>query len=168
MPATSSAPAFFRRGALVRHLVVSVETRQAVEFVDLTEAIAATVQGVGLLDGVVTIQTRHTTTGILVNEHEPLLLLDLAATFERLAPASMPYAHDDLTRRRVNLGVDERRNGHAHCRAAFLRTSESVPVAGGALTLGRWQRIFLVEFDGGQRRQVSLTLMGDTRSETGH
>jgi len=36
-------------------------------------------------------------------------------------------------------------------------------VAGGALSLGRWQRVFLVDFDGGQRREVSVTLMGDGR-----
>jgi secondary thiamine-phosphate synthase enzyme len=58
----------------------------------------------------------------------------------------------------------ERRNGHAHCRAALLRTSESVQVAGGRLNLGCWQRIFLVEFDGGRRREVGLTLLGSGMS----
>jgi thiamine phosphate synthase YjbQ (UPF0047 family) len=60
----------------------------------------------------------------------------------------MRLRDDDFSRRTVNLMPGERRNGHAHCRAALLRTSESVPVAGGVLTLGRWQRVFLVEFDG--------------------
>jgi thiamine phosphate synthase YjbQ (UPF0047 family) len=31
---------------------------------------------------------------------------------------------------------------------------------GGALDLGRWPRVFLVEFDGGQRRELSVTLIG--------
>ena len=113
------------------------------------------------MDGVVVAQTRHTTMGLLINEHEPLLLDDFASLFERLAPAAAPYAHDDFSRRTVNLMPGERRNGHAHCRAALLRTSESVSVAGGVLTLGRWQRVFLVEFDGGQQREVSLTLLGN-------
>jgi secondary thiamine-phosphate synthase enzyme len=54
----------------------------------------------------------------------------------------------------------ERRNGHAHCRAALLRTSESLLVTDGALSLGRWQRIFLVEFDGGQRREIVAAMYG--------
>jgi secondary thiamine-phosphate synthase enzyme len=112
---------------------------------------------------VVVVYTRHTTTGLLINEHEPLLLADFEALFERLAPAGPAYAHDDFSRRSVNLTPGERRNGHAHCRAALLRTSEHVPVAGGALTLGRWQRVFLVDFDGGQTRELSLTLMGTGR-----
>lgn len=158
-----SVPLVSSRPARVHHLVISVETRRPVEFVDLTAALAAAVRGLGLLDGVIILQTRHTTTGLLVNEHEPGLLEDLEALFERLVPGSVAYAHDDLGRRSVNLGPGERRNGHAHCRAAFLRTSESLPVSDGAITLGRWQRVFLVDFDGGQRREVSVTLMGEAR-----
>lgn len=150
------------RASLVRHLVLSVETVRPTEFVDVTGALAATVDAFGLSEGVVTIQTQHTTTGLLINEHEPLLLGDLEAMFDRLVPAGADYAHDDGTRRTVNLGPDERRNGHAHCRAALLRTSESIGVSGGALTLGRWQRVFFVEFDGAQKRRISLTLMGET------
>ena len=54
----------------------------------------------------------------------------------------------------------ERRNGHAHCRAALLRGSETLAVRDGRLNLGRWQRVFLVEFDGPQCRELILTMMG--------
>ena len=107
-------------------------------------------------------QTLHTTTGVMINEHEPLLLGDLKAMFERLVPAGR-YDHDDFERRTVNLTPDERVNGHAHCRAALLRTSESLPIVNGALTLGRWQRVFLVEFDGPRRREVSVALVATRR-----
>ena len=73
---------------------------------------------------------------------------------------AVAYAHDDFSRRSVNVTPGERRNGHAHCRAALLRTSECVPVTDGRLNLGRWQRVFLVDFNGGQHREVSLTLLG--------
>jgi secondary thiamine-phosphate synthase enzyme len=145
----------------VRHIVLAIETRQPLEFVDLTVDVSRAVEEAGLDEGLVSVQTRHTTTGLLINEHEPLLLNDLEAMFERLVPASLPFAHDDSSRRTVNLSTPERRNGHAHCRAALLRTSECVTVTGGRLNLGRWQRIFLVDFDGGQRRELSLTLIGD-------
>jgi secondary thiamine-phosphate synthase enzyme len=156
MPRVAEAPA----GAQVRHLVVSVVTRDRVEFVDITPALAGVVEGLGLRDGVLTVYTRHTTTGLLINEHEPLLFSDLQAMFERLVPEDGPFAHDDFERRAVNLTPGERRNGWAHCRAALLRTSESIPVAEARLSLGRWQRVLLVEFDGGQRREIAVTLQG--------
>ena len=157
MPAAVSAQP---ERSIVRHIVVPFETRQPLEFVDVTVFLSLAVREAGLVDGVVVAQTRHTTTGLLIHEHEPLLLSDLEALFERLAPAAPAYAHDDFSRRTVNLTPGERRNGHAHCRAAFLRTSESVAVVGGVLTLGRWQRVFLVDFDGGQHRELSLMVMG--------
>jgi secondary thiamine-phosphate synthase enzyme len=147
--------------AIVRHVVLSIETTQPLQFVDITNALSGAVDNAGLVDGVLSVQTRHTTTGLLINEHEPLLLSDLEAMFERLVPALPPYAHDDFSRRTQNLTPRERRNGHAHCRAALLRTSECIAVAGGALSLGRWQRVFLVDFDGGQRREIALTLIGE-------
>ena len=160
MPRVAEAPA----GAQVRHLVVSVVTRDPFEFVDITPALARLVEGLGLRDGVLTVYTRHTTTGLLINEHEPLLFSDLQAMFERLIPEDGPFAHDDFERRTVNLTPGERRNGWAHCRAALLRTSESIPVADAQLSLGRWQRVLLVEFDGGQRREIAVTLQGMFRA----
>jgi secondary thiamine-phosphate synthase enzyme len=159
MPQIAEAPA----GAQVRHLAVSVVTRDPAEFVDITPALAGIVEGLGLREGLLTVCTRHTTTGLLVNEHEPLLFADLQAMFERLVPEEGPFAHDDFRRRTVNLMPGERRNGWAHCRAALLRTSESIPVADGRLSLGRWQRVLLVEFDGGQKREVAVTLQGTFR-----
>ena len=147
-------------GAEVRHVAVSVVTRDPIEFVDITPALARVVENLGLRDGVLTVYTRHTTTGLLINEHEPLLFSDLQAMFEQLVPEDGPFAHDDFERRTVNLTPGERRNGWAHCRAALLRTSESIPVADAQLSLGRWQRVLLVEFDGGQRREVAVTLQG--------
>src|SRR5262249_29451503 len=146
--------------AMVAHRTLTVETQRPVEFVDITPLVARAVCDAGLAAGVAMIQTRHTTTGLLVNENEPLLLTDLEAFFARVAEAPGGYAHDDFRRRTVNLMPYERKNGRAHCCASLLRTSESVSVVDGALDLGRWQRVFLVEFDGGQRREVSVTMVG--------
>jgi secondary thiamine-phosphate synthase enzyme len=154
MSAVVEAPLASRQ----HYVTISVVTRENTEFIDLTPALIALVQSLGVREGILTVQTRHTTTGVMINEHEPLLLADLKAMFERLVPAG-PYQHDDFGRRTVNLTPDERVNGHAHCRAALLRTSESVPIVNGALTLGRWQRVFLVEFDGPRQREVSVVLM---------
>jgi secondary thiamine-phosphate synthase enzyme len=61
----------------------------------------------------------------------------------------------------VNLTPDERRNGHAHCRALLLGSSVAVNVANGRLQLGRWQRVFLVELDGPRTREVSVLVIGE-------
>jgi secondary thiamine-phosphate synthase enzyme len=159
MPAAADAVC----APILRHLTLSVVTQHPTEFLDLTPALSRVAEGLGFREGLLTVQTRHTTTGLLINEHEPLLLADLQAMFERLVPADAAYAHDDFARRTVNLTPRERRNGHSHCRAALLRTSESVPVVDGRLSLGRWQRVFLVEFDGGQRREVSVVFAGTLR-----
>lgn len=155
-----SRPARRRRPVLLRHHDLAIATTRPLEVVDLTEAIERAVAATGLWNGVVSIQTRHTTTGLLVNEHEPRLLEDLVGLFDRLVPSDAPYAHDDFARRAGPLPLGERRNGHAHCRAALLRASEQLHVRQGAVDLGRWQRVLFVDFDGGQRRQVSVLLQG--------
>ena len=142
------------------HATIAHRTEREVEFVDLTARLVELVLEHGLECGVVTVQTRHTTTGVIVNELEPLLLDDFRRTLERAAPRLGGYAHDDFRRRRVNLGPGERVNGHAHCQALLLRSSESINVADGALCLGRWQRVLLAELDGPQAREVSVTLLG--------
>lgn len=140
--------------------VVLAGTTRRIEIVDLTEQIEKLVPRAGMRDGIVSVQTMHTTTGILVNENEPLLLQDLEELFDRWVPPGMSFRHDDLARRSPALPADEPRNGHAHARATLLRASESVHLAEGKLNLGQWQRIFLVELDGARNRAVSIVVMG--------
>jgi secondary thiamine-phosphate synthase enzyme len=136
-----------------------VETTAPLEIIDLTDRVEAFLGAVDLRTGWVNVQSRHTTAGFVVNEHEPLLLEDLAGLLERLAPRGADYAHDAL-HRRANVPPDERPNGHSHAKAALLRTSESLNVAGARLQLGRWQRILLVELDGPREREVSVVALG--------
>jgi secondary thiamine-phosphate synthase enzyme len=142
---------------------VRVASDAAIAVVDLTARVERFVERAGLLAGWVNVQTRHTTTGICVNENEPLLVGDLVGLLERLAPrAGVAYAHDALHRRR-DVPPDERPNGHAHAKALLLRTAETLNVADGRLQLGRWQRVLLVELDGPREREVSLLGMGERR-----
>jgi secondary thiamine-phosphate synthase enzyme len=141
---------------------VRVHTADPVGVTDLTARVESFLDAVGLEAGWVNVQTRHTTTGICVNENEPLLVGDLLALLERLAPRGAGYAHDEL---HLRPGVDpnEPRNGHAHAKALLLRTAETLNVAHGRLQLGRWQRVLLVELDGPREREVSLLAMGERR-----
>lgn len=144
---------------VVHRALVTVDTDRAVQVIDLTPLVAGVIRRAGLADGLVTIATRHTTTGLLVNEHEPLLELDIVALLQRVAPPAAGYAHDDFARRH-DLAAGERVNGHAHCQAALLAASQTLPVADGRLSLGRWQRLLFVELDGAQRRHLSVTCLG--------
>ncbi len=143
------------------HTTAQIATTRPTEFVDVTERVQALVGDAGIRTGLVNIQSLHTTAAIVVNEHEPLLLGDFAALLERTAAAAAEYLHDDGRLRTVNLVADERTNGHAHCRALFLNASACLNVADGRLQLGRWQRIFFVELDGPQIRNVSIVIYGE-------
>lgn len=142
------------------HRTLHLHTDESLQFIDLTAALRQFVDEVGIKQGFLNVQTRHTTTAIIINENEPLLLADLKNTLERLAPRTVSYAHDDFTIRTENLTPDERPNGHAHCKALFLRSSETLNIINGELDLGCWQRVFFLELDEARPRTVSLTILG--------
>ena len=144
---------------------LTFRTRRPQEILDITGTVATCLARAGLWTGIANVQVLHTTMGLLVNENEPLLFQDLQRTLARLAPRTAAYRHDDMPRRRPPVPPDERRNGHAHCRAMVLRTSETANVVAGALALGRWQRLLLVELDGPQTRSLSVALLGAGRPE---
>ncbi len=129
------------------------------QFIDLTELVAERVRRSGVGEGMVTVQSRHTTAAVVVNENEPLLLEDLQDLLERWAPAGARYRHNDLGAR-AKAPADEKPNGHAHAQALLLGVSVCLSVAGGEIELGEWQSIFLVELDGPRRRSVSVQVLG--------
>jgi secondary thiamine-phosphate synthase enzyme len=144
-----------------RHVAIALTTTQPTEFIDLTDRLQRLVADAGVRLGILNVQTLHTTTAIIVNEHEPLLLADFQVLLERAAPGERRYRHDDTIARTVNVTAQERPNGHAHCRALLLPSSVCLNVASGRLRLGRWQRVFLVELDGPRRREISALVLGE-------
>jgi len=144
----------------VHHDTVRLRSEEPTQFIDLTESVVSAARLSGVAYGFVAIQVLHTTAAIVINENEPLLLDDLKAMLERLAPSDAVYAHDDPHRRRVNRLPEERANGRAHARALLLGTSQVVNIVEGRLVLGRWQSVMLVELDGPRERTISITVMG--------
>lgn len=141
--------------------LITVETEKAPQFIDLTEEVERAVAEAGVTEGLALIYSRHTTAAIRINENEPLLLHDMAEFLERLAPRDCAYKHNDFSIRTANMTEDECPNGHAHCQHLLLGASEAVPVLGGRLQLGRWQRIFLVELDRPRTREVLVQILGE-------
>lgn len=138
---------------------LSIRSHCPTQFIDVTDLVADVIARHCLAAGQVTVQSLHTTTGIVLNENEPLLLADFRRTLARVAPRGAAYAHDDFTRRR-DIVPGERVNAHAHCQALFVPTTATLVVADGALVLGRWQRVFFVELDGPQARTLCVSLLG--------
>jgi secondary thiamine-phosphate synthase enzyme len=150
--------------ALARYAVVAetlhYHTEQGPQFIDITDAVRDVVLRAGIVAGQVSVFSRHTTAAVIVNEHEPLLLNDMARTLARLAPADDYYEHNDFSIRTVNVEENEPANGHSHCQHLFLGASETLPIADSELVLGRWQSIFLVELDHARPRSVLVQVMG--------
>lgn len=143
-----------------RRATLRVATTRPTQFIDLTSRLEALVAGTGIRTGMLNVQSMHTTVAIVVNEHEPLLIDDFLRMIQAAAPSNGFYRHNDLSVRTVNVTAAERRNGHAHCRALMLPTSACLNIGDGRLMLGRWQRVFLVELDGPQERDVAVMALG--------
>jgi secondary thiamine-phosphate synthase enzyme len=139
---------------------LEIDTAHAPQFIDITDEVIDIVRGSGVRFGQVTVFSAHTTAAIKLNEHEPLLLDDMCRMLEQVAPSNGTYDHNDFSRRTVNMEEDECENGHAHCQHLFLGTSETVPILSGELTLGQWQRIFLIELDRPRARRVLVNVVG--------
>ena len=85
------------------HGLISITSVRTTEFIDITDRIKALVDSSGISLGIVNVQALHTTTAIVINEHEPLLLTDFETTLNNTAPIDAVYSHDDPDRRCVNL-----------------------------------------------------------------
>ena len=147
--------------ATCRMATIAIATERPTQFVDLTDRLESFVEDSGIRLGLLNVQTLHTTTAVVVNEHEPLLLADFQVLLEAAAPGDGRYRHDDTSVRTVNMTDAERPNGHAHCRALLLPSSACLNVAQGRLRLGQWQRVFLVELDGPRERDLSVLIVGE-------
>jgi secondary thiamine-phosphate synthase enzyme len=107
-------------------------------FVDITDTVEGALRGSGIIDGQVTVFCPQTSCSILVNERETGLLEDIKRTIERLAA-----------------------NG-THPRATMPGTSSVVlPLMGGRLRLGTWQRVLLCAFEGAGDRPVIVQVVGE-------
>lgn len=148
-------------GLRAHHDEIRLNTTECLEFIDLTAYIANIVSRSGIRHGVVNIQTKHTTTALIINENEPLLLNDLKRILESYAPRDGEYEHNDFSRR-IDIPPDEPANGHSHCKALFLPASIMLNLADGRLQLGRWQSLFLIELDEARERNISVLVLGQS------
>lgn len=139
---------------MIKTQELTIRTQKDCEVINITDQVTRVVSESGIASGTVTLFNVGSTAGITTTEFEPgLVNHDLKAGFERLAPQSARYEHEETWH-------DD--NGHSHVRASFLGPSLTVPIVRGQMTLGTWQQIVLIEFDTRPRdRTVVCQIMGE-------
>ena len=128
--------------------VIKVRSREREELVEFTEEVQRRLQESGALgEGLCVLYVQHTTAGLTVNENaDPDVPRDMLLALRKLIPQhGMGFRHGE-------------ENSDAHIKASLVGTSIVVPYEAGKLLLGRWQGIFLCEFDGGRERSVVMML----------
>ena len=122
-----------------------VHTKGNTEIKDITRQVQNAVYKHNLQNAVVHVYVAGSTVSITNIEYEPGLLKDLPEALDRIAPVEKDYHHDETW---------HDGNGYAHVRASIVGNSTTVPLIDGALQLGQWQQIVLVDFDNKARTRT--------------
>lgn len=129
---------------------ITLKTSKRYEILDITESVESVRSTARLYDGTILVSTMHITSSIFINDHESGLWHDIQTWLEKLAPAQPDYRHHQT-------GED---NADAHLKRMLLGHQVVVPVTGGALDLGPWERVHYGEFDGMRPKRVLFKAMG--------
>lgn len=146
---------------MIKNKIIKIQSKDKFDIVDLTDDIKSFIKESKISDGLVNIQTMHTTATIFVQEKEPLLLEDIKNLLSKIVPENVNYNHDDFDRRTVNICDNECRNGHSHCKAIFFPTSVTLNLIDKEIQLGTWQRIMFIELDRTRPRKIQIQIMGE-------
>ena len=140
-----------------------LRTAGGLSVTDITEDVQEAVRQSGVVDGICSVYSPHTTCSVRVNEWERGFLEDFAVLLKRLVPTEHYYAHDDWDRRTENVCPEDMDfgNGHSHCMSMLMGPAgESIPVRDGVLCLGRWQRVLFLELDRERDRRWLVHVVG--------
>ena len=127
--------------------LIQVRSREREQLVEFTKEVERRLLEAGAREGVCVLFVQHTTAGLTINENaDPDVARDMLLALRTLLPQhGMGFRHGE-------------ENSDAHIKASLVGSSVTIPYADGKLLLGRWQGVFLCEFDGGRERQVIMML----------
>lgn len=115
--------------------------------VEITDEVQTVVRDSDTEEGICVVFTEHTTCGMTVNENaDPDVKSDMLGFLKKLIPqdyADFKHAEE---------------NSDAHIKSSIMGSSVTVPFSTGRLMLGRWQGIYLCEFDGPRERRIRVVL----------
>ena len=134
------------KGTLNMH-IIKVRSREREQMLEITDEVKRRLKESGISEGICVLYVQHTTAGLTVNENaDPDVPRDMLLALRTLLPQhGMGFRHGE-------------ENSDAHTKASLVGSTVTVPFHDGQLLLGRWQGIFLCEFDGGRERQVIMML----------
>ncbi len=124
-----------------------VRTSERYEFVSITEDVRRAVREAGVAEGVCVVLSTHTTAAVTINEdYDRDVPRDLTAACKALVGTlEVRFAHAEG-------------NSDSHFLTSLFGQSQQLLVRGGELDLGRWQGVFLAEFDGPRSRTVRVAV----------
>ncbi len=126
----------------MRRLTLSTDRRE--QMIDVTDLLAEAVAEMPDAAAVL-LHVPHTTAAVTVNEgYDPAVAADVLGILRELVPRDAGYSHLEG-------------NSDSHAKAIMVGSTQLVPLDGGELALGRWQRVFFCEFDGPRRRELWVT-----------
>lgn len=124
-----------------------IRTQRREQMLEITHEIQEAVAASGVSEGWAMVFCPHTTAGVTVNEAaDPDVGADILAGLAHIAPARFGWRHAEG-------------NSDAHLKASLVGSSAQVPVVGGEIALGRWQGVFLCEFDGPRQRSIVVSVL---------
>ncbi len=136
-----------KKGLAGAKKVISLRSSCKEEAIDITDLVNQVIKGSGIKEGICFLFVPHTTAALFVNEgYDPSVVKDILSSLSKLVPAEGNYAHLEG-------------NSPAHIKSSLMGVSLLLPIEGGKLSLGRWQSVFFVEFDGPRQREVWAWLL---------
>jgi secondary thiamine-phosphate synthase enzyme len=127
----------------------TISTHSRNEMVSVTRRVQQAVTDAGVTSGMAVVFVPHTTAACTINENaDPDVQHDLLRKLGELVPKAEPYYEHGEG------------NSDAHVKTSTVGASVTVLVEGGKLMLGRWQGIYVCEFDGPRERQVWIKVVG--------
>ena len=132
--------------------LIELATRTRAEVVDITSRVEDEVAASGIAEGLVLVYPLHTSSAVYVNDSDTGLREDMLELLGRLVPPGAGYRHDES---------DHKRNAHAHLAATLAGHSATVPLTGGEMDLGTYQRVYYLELDGGRPKEIVVKVLGE-------
>ena len=127
---------------------ISRSTDRKEALYDITEDVRSVLKKSEVKNGIVHVYVRHATAAIMIQENwDESVQNDVINLLKKVIPAGI-WQHDA-----------QDNNGDAHLKSGLVGPSETIPVVSGDLALGRWQNIFLCEFDGPRKREIVITVI---------
>ena len=142
-------------GFKIFNRIVDWITSDRMQLINATDRINEIVRKSGIRDGMVHLQSLHTTTAVFINEWQDALLHDVRGFLEDLVTRDLAWRHND-----PNYSDCERQNADSHLRGMVMGQTLCLQVRNSVVLLGTWQSIILAEFDGPRSRSVSIQVSG--------